>query len=210
MSSRKYIQSIIQNVQEYMASLPGDLQQKSSGPFAGGYKPDLDGSPELDPIRDNFYQSQIGILRWCVELGCIDIINEVSMLSTQLFLPREGQLEAVFHFFAYLGLHHNARVVFDPTYPFIKNDWKSMYGVVKENMPSDSPFTRGKEVDFRLFADSDHAGEKFKRRSNTGCVIYLNTAQIVWFSNLQPTVESSVFGAEFVSMKNCIDTCPSI
>jgi hypothetical protein len=46
-------------------------------------------------------------------------------------------LEAVFHVFAYLGLYHNARVVFDPTYPdvdmdtFIKTDWKSMYGDVK-------------------------------------------------------------------------------
>jgi hypothetical protein len=47
--------------------------------------------------------------------------------------------------FAYLGLHHNARVVFDPAYPavdmgtFIKTDWKSMYGDVKEIIPSDAP-----------------------------------------------------------------------
>jgi hypothetical protein len=71
-------------------------------------------------------------------LGRIEIITEVSILSTYLFLPREGHVEAVFHVFAYLGLHHNARVVFDPTYPdvdmgtFIKTDWKSMYGGVKE------------------------------------------------------------------------------
>jgi hypothetical protein len=41
------------------------------------------------------------------------------MLSTYLFLPREGHLEDVFHVFAYLGLYHNARVVFDPTYPAV-------------------------------------------------------------------------------------------
>jgi hypothetical protein len=41
-------------------------------------------SPELDSTRANFYQSQIGILRWCVELGRIDIITEISMLSTYL------------------------------------------------------------------------------------------------------------------------------
>jgi hypothetical protein len=122
-----------------MAVLPGDqmLVKKASGPFAGGYKPELDEIPELDPTTANFYQSQIGILRWCVELGSIGIITEVSMLSIYLFLPREGHLEAVFHVFAYLGLHHNARVVFDPKYPsvdmgtFIKTDWKSMYGDVK-------------------------------------------------------------------------------
>jgi hypothetical protein len=31
-------------------------------------------------------------------------------------------------------------------------------------------------------------------------------ASIVWFSKRQPTVESSVFGAEFVAMKNGIET----
>jgi hypothetical protein len=58
-----------------------------------------------------------------------------------------------------------------------------------------------------LFVDSDHAGEKFTRRSRTGFVIYLNMAPIVWFSKRQPTVESSVFWAEFVAIKNDIETC---
>jgi hypothetical protein len=129
-------------VKEYLAAIPGDqmLVKKASGPFAGVYKPEIDESPELEPTRSNLYQSQNGILRWCVELGRIDIITEVSMLSTYLCLPREG-LEAAFHVFAYLRIHHNSRVVFDPTYPdidmgiFIKTDWKSMYGDVKEMIP---------------------------------------------------------------------------
>jgi hypothetical protein len=72
--------------------------------------------------------------------------------------------------FSYLGIHNNARVVFDPTYPavdmgtFIKTDWKSMYGDVKERIPSDTPIPHGKEVDLRLFVVSDHAGEQFTRR----------------------------------------------
>jgi hypothetical protein len=32
-------------------------------------------------------------------------------------------------------------------------------------------------------------------------------APIVWFSKCQPNVESSVFGADFVAMKNGIETC---
>jgi hypothetical protein len=47
---------------------------------------------------------------------------------------------------------------------FIKTDWKSMYGDVKEMIPSDAPVPRGKEVDLRLFDDSNHAGEQFTRR----------------------------------------------
>jgi hypothetical protein len=58
-----------------------------------------------------------------------------------------------------------------------------------------------------LFVDSDHAGEQSTRRSRTGFVIYLNMAPIVWFSKRQPTVESSVFLAEFVAMENGIETC---
>jgi hypothetical protein len=58
-----------------------------------------------------------------------------------------------------------------------------------------------------LFVDSDHAGEQFTRLSRTGFVIYLSMAPIVWFVKRQPTVESSVFGAEFVAIKNGIETC---
>jgi hypothetical protein len=64
----------------------------------GGYKPELDDIPDLDPIRANFYHSHIGVLRWCVEFGHIAIITEVSMLSTYLCMPREVHLEAVFEF----------------------------------------------------------------------------------------------------------------
>jgi hypothetical protein len=84
MSSRKYVQYDVQNVQDYMASLPGNqkLLKKASGPFAGGYKPELDEIPELDPTRANLYQSHIGILRWCVELG-----SYTSSLSCQCCPP---------------------------------------------------------------------------------------------------------------------------
>jgi hypothetical protein len=164
-------------------------------------------SPVLGPGMANYFQSQIGILRWCVELGQIDIIAEVSILSTFLCMPREGHLDAVYHLFAYLSLHHNTRVVFDPTYPdvdmraFFKTDWKPMYGDVKEAISPKAPVKRGKAIVLHLFVDSDHAGEHFTRRSRTGFVIYLNMAPILWFSKRHPTVESSVFGYEFVAMK---------
>jgi hypothetical protein len=127
-------------------------------------------------------------------------------------MPCEGHLDAVYHLFAYLSLNHNARVVSDPIYPeidmraFIKTDWKPMYGDVKEAIPQNSPIARGKAIVLRIFVDSDHAGEHFTRRSKTGFVIYLNMAHFVWFSKRQPTVESSVLGDEFVTVKNRIET----
>jgi hypothetical protein len=211
--SSNYVQAAVQNVQEYLKD-NGDrkLKKRASSPFEATYRAEIDESPVLGPEMENYFQSQIGILRWCVELGRFDIITEVSMLSTFLCMPREGHLDVVYHLFAYLSLHHNARVVFDPNYPdvdmraFVKTDWKPMYGDVKEAIPPNAPVTRGKAIDLHLFVDSDHAGEHFMRRSRTGIVIYLNMAPIVWFSKRQPTVESSVFGAECVAMKNGIET----
>jgi hypothetical protein len=117
MSYINYVHYVVWNVQEYLTELPGDqkLTKKACVTFAGGYKPAIDDIPEVDYIRANLYQSQIGILCWCMYLGCIDIITEVSMFSTHLCFQREGHLEAIFHVFAYLGLHHNAKAVFDTT-----------------------------------------------------------------------------------------------
>ena len=50
----------------------------------------------------NYYQNQIGVLRWMVELKRIDIITDVSMVASQLALPLEGHLEAVFTILGYL------------------------------------------------------------------------------------------------------------
>jgi hypothetical protein len=49
---------------------------------------------------------------------------------------------------------------------------------------------------------NSHSLTQFTRRLRTGFVLYLHMAPIVSFSKHQPTVESSVFGAEFVVMKN--------
>ena len=210
MSPSKYIQESIRSVEEYLAKEYGGrkLQKKAATPFPRDYRPELDTSTELDPEKANVYQSQIGVLRWMVELGRIDMITEVSLLASQLANPREGHLEAAFHIYAYLKNKHNSRLVFDPTYPeidmsiFKECDWKHFYGDIKEAIPLNAPKPRGKEVDLRMFVDSDHAGDSMTRRSRSGFLIYMNMAPIVWSSKKQSTIETSVFGAEFVALKN--------
>jgi hypothetical protein len=64
----------------------------------------------------------------------------------------------------------------------------------------------GKDVDLRMMVDSDHAGEKRTRCSHTGFIIFCNLAPIIWLSKQQATIETSVFGAEFVAMKHGIET----
>ena len=52
-----------------------------------------------------------------------------------------------------------------------------------------------------MMVDSDHEEDKANQRSQTGFMIYVNMALINWLSKKQPTIESSVFGDEFVAMK---------
>ncbi len=98
--------------------------------------------------------------------------------------------------------------MFDPTYPninidlFLKYDWTEFYGDVTEAILTDMPTPLGKDIDIRMIVDSDHVGEKWTRRSWTGFVIYVNMTLINWVSKKQPTIETSVFGAEFVTMKH--------
>ena len=214
-SPTKYVHQSVKNVEKYLEENLGGrykLPAKAENPFMMGYSPELDESPTLNPSLASYYQSQIGILRWMVEIGRIDIMTEVSMLASHLAMPREGHLDAVLHVFAYLKKKYNSRLALDPTYPtidmgdFKEHDWKQFYGEVKEAIPLNAPEPRGKEVDIRMYVDSDHAGDKAVRRSRTGFMIFMNMALIQAVSKKQATIETSVFGAEFVAMKHGMES----
>jgi hypothetical protein len=56
-----------------------------------------------------------------------------------------------------------------------------------------------------MWVNSDHAGKKWTRRLRTDFFIYINMACIDWVSKRQSTIETLVFGAEFVAMKHGIE-----
>ena len=56
-----------------------------------------------------------------------------------------------------------------------------------------------------MYVDSDHAGEKFIKKSRTGSMIFMNTALIQCFSKRQPKIETYVFEADFISIKNGVE-----
>ena len=212
-SPSKYIQEAVRNVEVYYEKHYGKkFPVKVSSPFSTGYRPEMDITKELSPEDATYYQSLIGVLRWIVEIGRIDIIVEASLLASQMALPREGHLMQVFRCFAYLKARHNGCLVYDPTYANFEDykfedgqDWVRAYGNVKEAVPGNAPEPHGKGVVIRVFVDSDHAGEELTRRSRTGYIIYVNSAPVLWHSKRQGTVETSVFGAEFVAMKQALE-----
>ena len=67
------------------------------------------------------------------------------------------------------------------------------------------PPPRGESVSTHCFVDSDHAGNTVTRRSQTGLLLFVNRAPIVWYSKRQNTVETSTFGSEFIAMKTAVE-----
>jgi hypothetical protein len=177
----------------------------------GRSRPELDQSKELEQEQATYLAGLIGLLRWCNELGRIDIIVEVSLLSRFLACPREGHMQQAFHVFGYLKKHARSRMVFDETEPAIDQsrfrvvDWSEFYPDAAEAIPQDAPELRGVSVVTSCFVDSDHAGCRLTRRSHTGVIIFVNNAPILWHSKRQNTVESSTFGSEFVALRMAVD-----
>ena len=163
LSTSQYIQEAAKNVEAHLNRKGLLLRKGTNSPLSNGYRPECDASPELDLEDASYYSSLIGMLRWIVEMGRIDICCEVSMMSSHVAMPREGHLQQVFHIFAYLKVHHNARLVLDPTYAdidgeaFEKREWKSVYGDLEERKPQELPKPLGSEMIIRAFVDADFA-----------------------------------------------------
>ena len=68
------------------------LLKKASSHMTTDYCAEIDISPKLNATDAAYYQSLIGVVRWMVELGQVEIYTKVLMLSSCLALPREGHL----------------------------------------------------------------------------------------------------------------------
>ena len=212
-SSAKYVSAAVANVEEYLRKrgkfLPSRRQCQS--PFETHYRPELDATPELALEGHRYFQELIGILRWACEIGRIDILLEVSLLSAYSASPREGHLAAAFHIFGYLKHHPRRKIAFDPDHPTIAEhrfhayDWTEFYHDAAEPIPLNAPPPRGRAVSTHCFVDADLAGNTVTRRSQMGILIFVNRAPVIWHSRRTSTVESSTFGAEIVAMRNAID-----
>ena len=206
-SSSGYILDAVKNVEKWAADKGLKLPTRCAAPMNTGYHPELDVSRLLTSEGQNYYQSAIGVLRWAIELGRIDIITETSMLASFSAMPRLGHLYAVLRIFAYLRRKHNGRLIFDPTPPkintdkFTVHDWSKFYGEIKEAIPPNAPEPLGNSVMITGYVDADHAGDKVTRRSRTGYLIFVQSALIQFLSKKQGSVEGATFGSEFMAAK---------
>ncbi|KAI2497398.1 Reverse transcriptase (RNA-dependent DNA polymerase) [Fragilaria crotonensis] len=94
MGSKTYVKNAVKVVEALIVEddSTATLKTTARNPFPSGYKPELDITPELnDELAARFLQL-IGILRWAIELGRIDIFVEVSQISQHQAIPRKRHL----------------------------------------------------------------------------------------------------------------------
>ena len=143
LTSEQYVKAAIANVEAALDKSGQRLPSRATTPMQSGYRPELDDTAELNLSGMRYYQELIGVLRWAVEIGRIDILLEVALLSSHLALPREGHLQQVYHIFAYLKNNVKRSIAFDPTHPmideskFIQCNWHDFYRDAKEPIPGD-------------------------------------------------------------------------
>ncbi len=211
MSAEKYVNASVKNVEESLAKRGLRLPTKVFTPLASDYRPELEASAELKSDGVQLYQELIGVLRWAVELGRVDMLLEASLMSTYMAMPREGHLQQLYRMFAYLKTTSKRKIAFDPHHPkirermFQKHNWHDFYRDVKEAIPGDMPIPRGNPMSTHCFVDASHGSDRATRRSQTGILIFCNSAPIIWYSKRQNTVEASTFGSEFQAMKNAVE-----
>lgn len=220
MSSQKYVREAIKTVKSRLKESGYRFHKKLSDtatsprqPFSTqSYAPELDTSEECTDDEATLYQNFIGILRWIIELGRIDIAFEVSALSRFLAAPRTGHLLQCIHIFKYLDIHQESALAFDHAklnigFPpgqapaDLQAKMKAYYKDAKEDIPTKYPQPRGRSVQMNVFVDASHAGDKVTRRSQTGIILYCNMAPIIWYSKKQNTIESSTYSSELVALR---------
>ena len=64
----------------------------------------------------------------------------------------------------------------------IKHDWTDFCHNVKEPEPHDVPTPLGRSVETHAFADASYASDKSDKRSQSGTLIFVNRAPIMFCS----------------------------
>ena len=111
-SPSKYVQEAVRNCKKYLKeNLSDEYEFIANAPnsFLLGYEPCMDVFPLLLTDEASYFQTNIGVMIWMVDLGRKYIAVKVSQLSSFLAMPRQGHLVISLHVISYLKTKHNSR-----------------------------------------------------------------------------------------------------
>jgi hypothetical protein len=172
----------------------------------------MDDSLFLGQDETQQFQSLIGAMQWAVSIGRLDIATAVMSLSSFHAMPRRGHLQRAKRIYGYLRKMKEARIRVltneldysdyqDPGY-----NWSlSVYGDVKEIIPTDIPEPKGKYVTLSHYFDENLYHDMVTGRSVTAILHFLIQTPINWYSKKQATVETATFGSEFIAAGTTIN-----
>ena len=85
-------------------------------------------------------------------------------------------------------------------------DWTySVYGDVKEQMPTDAPKPLGRRVKLTTYVDANLYHDLVNGRALTAVLHMINQTPLDWYCKKQATVETATFGSEFVAARTATD-----
>ena len=150
-TSQDYITAAVSNVEEAIKGTSRRLPTRHiETPMSTTYMPELDVTEELRERDVTFFQELIGVLRWATEIGRVDILLEVSLLSQYQASPREGHLEQLLHIFGFLKRRRKLTLYLSPELPNMdfgdfqtrKEDFVESYRDAEEPLPHRMPVPR--------------------------------------------------------------------
>ena len=207
-SAKRYVDKMI----DTYVQLYGEKPRKASSPLEQNDHPEMDDSPFLGQDETQQFQSLIGAMQWAVSIGRLDIATAVMSLSSFRAMPRRGHLERAKQIYGYLRKMKEARIrvlTKEPDYSDYQDpeyDWSSsVYGDVKEIIPTDIPEQKGNYVTLSHYFDANLYHDMLTGRSVTAILHFLNQTPIDWYSKKQATVETATFGSEFIAARTTID-----
>ena len=160
----------------------------------------------------------IGMLKWIVKLGRLDIAYMVSSLARFVACPRKGHSDRALYVFGYLRKKPNRRIRINSKDPgLVKNGAEGHLEIDLSEKLKEHYLDAEEAIDDKVttplldglaitaYVDSDHANDKMTRRSITGLIIFVGRTPVMYQSKQQGTVETSTYGAEFMAMKTVVE-----
>ena len=154
----------------------------------------------------------VGQPQWLVTLGRFDIHAQVATMSRFRAAPRQGHIDRLKRFCSYAIRTKGYAIRFridQPDYSFLPDqdfDWTyPVYGNVQEIVPDDMPEPLGKTVTTTTTMDANLNHCLATGQSLTGCLHFVNKTPVDWYSKKQATVETAMYGSEFVAVKTAAE-----
>jgi hypothetical protein len=201
-SAKCYVDKMI----DTYVQLYGEKPRKASSPLEQNDHPEMNDSPFLGQDKTQQFQSLIGAMQWAVLIGRLDVATAVMSLSSFHTMPRRGHLERSKQIYGYLRKMKEARIrvlTNESDYSDYQDreyNWSSsVYGDVKEIIPTEIPEPKGKYVTLSHYFDANLYQDMVTGRSVTAILHFLNQTPMDWYSKKQATVETATFGSEFIA-----------